>query len=95
MLTLPGGYSLPVGIEITEIFAYDTEKTAREPEAVRQTLEALAGARIRDSLIAGTAEEISYRLTRGDGCFLLVTRAECEEMIARQTDAAFLKDGEP
>ena len=95
MLTLPGGYSLPVGIEITEIFAYDTEKTAREPEAVRQTLEALAGARIRDSLIAGTAEEISYRLTHGDGCFLLVTRAECEEMIAWQTDAAFLKDGEP
>ena len=42
----------------------------------------------------GTAEQLSYRFTREDGCFRLETRAECEEMIARQTGAAFIKDGD-
>lgn len=48
----------------------------------------------REDLIAGTAEQLSYRFTREDGCFRLETRAECEEMIARQTGAAFIKDGD-
>ena len=91
---LPGGYFLPVGLEIVTIFSYDTYETEADADAVRESLEQLAARRIREDLIAGTAEQLSYRFTREDGCFRLETRAECEEMIARQTGAAFIKDGD-
>ena len=89
-----GGYFLPVGLEIVTIFSYDTYETEADADAVRESLEQLAARRIREDLIAGTAEQLSYRFTREDGCFRLETRAECEEMIARQTGAAFIKDGD-
>ena len=91
---LPGGYFLPVGLEIVTIFSYDTYETESDASAARESLEQLAARRIREDLIAGTAEQLSYRFTREDGCFRLETRAECEEMIARQTGAAFIKDGD-
>ena len=92
--TLPGGYFLPIGLEIVTIFSYDTYETAADADAARESMEELAARRIREDLIAGTAEQISYRFTREDGCFRLETRAECVEMIARQTGVAFLKDGD-
>ena len=91
---LPGGYFLPVGLEIVTIFSYDTYETESDASAARESLEQLAARRIREDLIAGTAEQLSYRFTREGGCFRLETRAECVEMIARQTGVAFLKDGD-
>ena len=82
--TLPGGYFLPVGLEIVTVFAYDTCDTDADPAAAREALEQLAAARIRSDLIAGTAESLSYRMTRQGGLLRLETRAECEEMIARR-----------
>ena len=66
------------------VFAYDTCETDADPAAAQEALEQLAAARIRSDLIAGTAESISYRLTRQGGLLRLETRAECEEMIARR-----------
>ena len=93
-LTLPGGYFLPIGLEIVTIFSYDTYEAEQDADAVRASLEQFASRRIRADLIAGTAERLDYRFTQTGGCFRLETRAECEEMIARQTGVAFLKDGD-
>ena len=83
LFTLPGGYSLPIGLEIVTRIAYDTYETALEPEAAQEALEQLAVQRIRSDLIAGTVEQVSYRMAREDGLLRLETAAECEEMIAR------------
>ncbi len=81
--TLPGGYQLPIGLEITTFFAYDTQEAALDVPAAQEALEAFASDRIRAELIAGTAETLRYALTQADGLLRLETRAECVEMIAR------------
>lgn len=82
-ISLPGGFSLPLGIEITRICEYDTrEEELRETEAEERLLAAVQTAAKRD-MIAGTIEDTSFRLNKGGGCFRLSVSLRCEEMIAR------------
>lgn len=87
-LTLPGGFSLPLGIAITRICEYDTrEETLRAQNAETQLLEQVQADAKRD-MIAGTVRDCSVRTEQSGGCIRLYASLRCEEMIARMRPAS-------
>ena len=87
-LTLPGGFSLPLGIAITRICEYDTrEETLRAQNAEKQLLEQVQADAKRD-MIAGTVRDCSVRTEQSGGCIRLYASLRCEEMIARMRPAS-------
>ena len=82
-LQLPGGFSLPIGIEITTICEYDTREEFLQEQQVQQQLAEQAEAAVRREMVAGTITGSTCRLTRQDGAFCLDAALQCEEMIAR------------
>ena len=87
-LTLPGGFSLPLGIAITRICEYDTrEETLRAQNAEKQLLEQVQADAKRD-MIAGTVRDCSVRTEQSGGCIRLHASLRCEEMIARMRPAS-------
>ena len=87
-LTLPGGFSLPLGIAITRICEYDTrEETLRAQNAEKQLLEQVQADAKRD-MIAGTVRDCSVQTEQSGGCIRLYASLRCEEMIARMRPAS-------
>ncbi len=86
--TLPGGFSLPLGIAITRICEYDTrEEKLRAQDAEDRLLELVQADTLRD-MIAGTITGCSVRTERSGGCIRLHASLRCEEMIARMRPAS-------
>ena len=86
--TLPGGFSLPLGIAITRICEYDTrEEKLRAQDAEDRLLELVQADALRD-MIAGTITGCSVRTERSGGCIRLHASLRCEEMIARMRPAS-------
>ena len=87
-LTLPGGFSLPLGIAITRICEYDTrEETLRAQDAEGRLLELVQADAMRD-MIAGSIRSSSVRTEQSGGCIRLYASLRCEEMIARMRPAS-------
>lgn len=86
-LTLPGGFSLPLGIAITRISEYDTREQALQADAVRQQLTRLVQADAQRQMVAGTIVGSRERVSEQDGCVRLEASLQCEEMIARMQPA--------
>ena len=91
-LTLPGGFSLPVAIEITTKTDYDTVEAQADAGAAQETMERLARERAQADMIAGTICSERYLLERRGGQLRLYSTLECEEMIARMVRAELFKD---
>lgn len=87
-LTLSGGFSLPLGIEITRICEYDTREEKLREDDVRAQLLAYCEADAQRDMIAGTILHVTPALTHEDGVFRLDCRMQCEEMIARVQPAS-------
>ena len=88
VLTLPGGFSLPLGIAITRICEYDTrEETLRAQDAEGRLLELVQADAMRD-MIAGSIRNSSVRTEQSGGCIRLYASLRCEEMIARMRPAS-------
>ena len=86
--TLPGGFSLPLGIEITKICEYDTREETLQAQAVEpQLLELVRQDAMRD-MIAGTILDSSVQADTSGGCIRLCVSLRCEEMIARMQPAS-------
>lgn len=86
--TLPGGFSLPLGIAITRICEYDTrEETLRAQDAEGRLLELVQADAMRD-MIAGSIRSSSVRTEQSGGCIRLFASLRCEEMIARMRPAS-------
>ena len=87
-MTLPGGFSLPLGIAITRICEYDTrEETLRAQDAEDRLLELVQADAMRD-MIAGSIRDASVRTEQSGGCIRLHASLRCEEMIARMRPAS-------
>ena len=87
-LTLPGGFSLPLGIAITRICEYDTrEEALRAQDAEGRLLELVQADAMRD-MIAGSIRSSSVRTEQSGGCIRLYASLRCEEMIARMRPAS-------
>ena len=88
VLTLPGGFSFPLGIAITRICEYDTrEETLRAQDAEGRLLELVQADAMRD-MIAGSIRSSSVRTEQSGGCIRLYASLRCEEMIARMRPAS-------
>lgn len=88
VLTLPGGFSLPLGIAITRICEYDTrEETLRAQDAESRLLDQVQADAKRD-MIAGTIKGRTVRTEQSGGCIRLYASLQCEEMIARMRPAS-------
>ena len=86
-LTLPGGFSLPLGIEITRICEYDTRDEILQAEDVRQRLLAFVQTQAQREMIAGTILASREHMTERSGGYCLHAALQCEEMIARMQPA--------
>ena len=86
-LTLPGGFSLPLGIEITRICEYDTRDEILQAEDVRQRLLAFVQTQAQREMIAGTILASRVHMTERSGGYCLHAALQCEEMIARMQPA--------
>lgn len=86
-LTLPGGFSLPLGIEITRICEYDTRDEILQAEDVRQRLLAFVQTQAQREMIAGTILASREHMTEASGGYCLHAALQCEEMIARMQPA--------
>ena len=86
-LTLPGGFSLPLGIEITRICEYDTRDEILQAEDIRQRLLAFVQTQAQREMIAGTILASREHMTERSGGYCLHAALQCEEMIARMQPA--------
>ena len=86
-LTLPGGFSLPLGIAITGIYEYDTKDEILQEASVQQSLLGQIQTRAQRDMIAGTILDSRCRIQTADGCIRLCATLRCEEMIARMQPA--------
>ena len=86
-LTLSGGFSLPLGIEITRICEYDTRDEILQAEDVRQRLLAFVQTQAQREMIAGTILASREHMTERSGGYCLHAALQCEEMIARMQPA--------
>lgn len=89
---LPGGMNLPVGIEITTISVYDTIKQEVQPEQAQRLLLAHARTRCERDMIAGQIRSEKTSYDAHGGVYTQYASFSCEEMIARTTAAALMKD---
>lgn len=91
-IVLPGGYSLPIAIEITTRSDYDTVETTLPQQTAREQLEQLARTQTQQDMIAGTIVDARCTMQSGGGAYRLYAAFRCEEMIARMVDAGIFKD---
>lgn len=91
-LTLAGGYALPVTLEITHLYGYDTVEADTDAAWAQDRMERVALTRAQREMIAGEVLSQRFSLTREGGQLRLYAVLECEEMIARMTRARILED---
>ncbi len=84
VLTLPGGWTLPVAL-IEEIYEVSqTVSTERRPEDAETMLEAAARRELEQQMIAGQIREAETVFSEEDG-FRLTMLCRCHEMIGRRS----------
>lgn len=92
MLTLPGGFEIPVGLEITELSGYDLVKKPLPEETAQALLIEQLERGVRQDMIAGEILDEALDLTKLTGRYELHASVRCEEMIARMVRASILKE---
>ena len=92
MLTLPGGFEIPVGLEITEFSGYDLVKKPLPEETAQAILLEQLERGVRQDMIAGEILDEALDLTRQNDRYELHASVRCEEMIARMVRASILKE---
>lgn len=92
MLTLPGGFEIPVGLEITELSGYDLVKKPLPEETAQALLIEQLERGVRQDMIAGEILDEALDLTRQTDRYELHASVRCEEMIAKMVRASILKE---
>ncbi len=92
MLTLPGGFEIPIGLEITEFSGYDLVKKPLPEETAQAILLEQLERGVRQDMIAGEILDEALDLTRQNDRYELHASVRCEEMIARMVRASILKE---
>ena len=92
MLTIPGGFEIPIGLEITEFSGYDLVKKPLPEETAQALLLEQLERGVRQDMIAGEILDEALDLTRQNDRYELHASVRCEEMIARMVRASILKE---
>ena len=91
-LTLPGGFRIPLGLEITGFQGYDTQEKALDEASAQALAQEQALGSIQQDMIAGRILETKSEMDRHDGVYEWSASVRCEEMIARMVRASILKE---
>ncbi len=89
-LTLPGGFQLPVILEVEQVIAYET--AADTVWDATERLQAFAAAYLKQQMVAGTIENTAEVLTDSPGLCRLDGVYDCTEMIGIQRTEENLLD---
>ena len=82
VLTLPGGFSLPVVLIKETVIKWETAEAVPEEESVHAEMERFAEGYLRSQMIAGSI--IQRQTAFGiDGVYVMTGQYECQEMIGR------------
>ena len=84
-LTLPGGYTFPLGITVETYVYYREQEVSLPADMVQELLVQAAQRRISGDMIAGQILSMQHELERD--AMVLHTTAWCQEMIARAEEA--------
>ncbi len=82
-MTLPGGFSLPLGIAVETIRYYETTAASGTMEEADTLLTALARQAVKEQMVAGTLDAEYPTVTQEEGVFRLEGVYACREMIGR------------
>ena len=85
MLTLPGGYLLPFGVESAVIREYSPQSAAQDADALQERLQSAV---IRAALRHTQAAELlscSFSYSDSNGLAAVQAKIACREMIARES----------
>ena len=88
LLTLPGGFSLPLGIEITTICEYDTREEFLTGQQAAERCGLLAEETAMHDMIAGTILRRQHSAVLAGNVWRVTSVLACSEMIARMVPAA-------
>ena len=81
VLTLPGGFHLPVSVGVSIYSGYDTAPGILAENEARSLLEAFSVSYVLNNMIAGSVLQKDNVFTRDTGKFLLCSTFNCREMI--------------
>ena len=88
MLTLPGGYTLPLGFTVQTYRYYDAVIAHLPAQEAQAQLETATRRRVLAQMVAGQIQNTRQELTQQPQRYILDTTAWCREMIARPEDAS-------
>lgn len=83
-ITLPGGFSLPVGLCLEEYTLRETVVTEQARDTVHSQLRHFSGRYLENRMISGTIRNRSEKLDLQHGLYRLQGQYICEEMIGRE-----------
>ena len=91
-LTLPGGLSLPLGLETVTLLGYDLAPEHLDEAQAEAQMQSQLASGVQQDMIAGKILDEKTNLTRHDGIYELTASVRCEEMIARTVRVSILKE---
>ena len=83
VLTLPGGFELPVAWICEEICNSRFEEETLEPADISVQMQSLATAYLKSDMIAGSIRSADEQFRAIPGCYIFSGRYQCHEMIGR------------
>jgi len=92
VLTLPGGYELPVCLIRETYRFYETEPGIMEQDTAEELLHTAAQRRANSSMVAGEIKNTTVNSIMSGGLVCLTADFACREMIGRSVDAEIFKD---
>ena len=85
VLTLPGGWTLPVALIQETYWVLEPEPAERSPEEARNALEAAAREALGQQMIAGEIRSAGAAFAEENEIYRLTLRCRCHEMIGRRS----------
>jgi hypothetical protein len=82
-LTLPGGLTLPVTLEVVTATAYTTETVTADRDGAAAVLEQCAQAAVQADLTAGEILSVRQTMDVSAGCYVLEAAFDCQEEISQ------------
>ena len=84
VLTLPGGFELPVVLIRETVTSYDLSETGADETAASAMLRKFAGPYLEEQMIAGKIEQRSETISVTEDVISLTGEYACTEMIGRR-----------
>ena len=80
-LTLPGGYQLPLSLNVTVFREYEPQTAVLSRQQAKQLLTAAVQRQLQENMVAGELLSLRSQVTQQGGRYVLTGTAECQQEI--------------